>query len=63
MRETKKQISTGINKMSSDSDKCYVENNTWWDLAGGAMDRNPPANEGDMGSIPGAGRFHMPQSN
>ena len=50
-------------KMSSDSDKCYVENKTRWDLAGGAMDRNPPANEGDMSSIPGPGRFRMPQSN
>ena len=26
------------------------------------MDRNPPANAGDMGSIPGPGRFHMPWS-
>ena len=50
-------------KMSSDSDKCYVENKTWWDLAGGAMDRNPPANKGDTSSIPGPGRFRMPQSN
>ena len=23
------------------------------------MDKNPPANAGDMGSIPGLGRFHM----
>ena len=27
------------------------------------MDRNLPANAGDMGSIPGPGRFHMSQSN
>ena len=27
------------------------------------MDRNPPANAGDVGSIPGLGHFHMPQSN
>ena len=25
----------------------------------GAVDRNPPANVGDTGSIPGLGRFHM----
>ena len=26
---------------------------------GGAVDKNPPANTGDKGSIPGPGRFHM----
>ena len=26
------------------------------------MDKNPPANAGDRGSIPGPGRLHMPQS-
>ena len=30
------------------------------DFPGGAVDRNPPANAGDMGSIPGPGRSHMP---
>ena len=37
----------------------------WSDLAaaaGGMMDKSPPANAGDTGSIPGWGRFHMPQS-
>ena len=29
----------------------------------GAVVKNPPANAGDMGSIPGLGRFHMLQSN
>ena len=29
---------------------------------GGAVVENPPANEGDTGSIPGPGRSHMPQS-
>ena len=29
---------------------------------GGAMDKNPSAETGDRGSIPGSGRFHMPQS-
>ena len=32
-------------------------------LPGGAVVRNPPANAGDMGSSPGPGRSHMPQSN
>ena len=27
------------------------------------MVKNPPANAGDMGSSPGLGRSHMPQSN
>ena len=26
---------------------------------GDAVDKNPPANAGDSGSIPGPGRFHM----
>ena len=30
---------------------------------GGAVVENPPANAGDMGSIPGPGRSHMPRSN
>ena len=30
---------------------------------GGAVVKNPPADAGDMGSIPGLGRSHMPRSN
>ena len=33
------------------------------DFPGGAVVKNPPANAGDTGSIPGPGRSHMPQSN
>ena len=33
------------------------------DFPGGAVVGNLPANAGDMGSIPGLGRSHMPQSN
>ena len=29
---------------------------------GGAVVKNLPANAGDMGSIPGLGRSHMPRS-
>ena len=35
----------------------------FWDFPGGAVVKNPPANAGDMGSSPGLGRSHMPQSN
>ena len=30
---------------------------------GGSAIKNPPASAGDMGSIPGSGRSHMPRSN
>ena len=33
------------------------------DLPGGTVEKNPPANTGDAGLIPGPGRFHMPRSN
>ena len=33
------------------------------DLPGGAMDKNPPADTGDMGLIPGPGRFQRLRSN
>ena len=40
--------------------KMYVFNSQGVkDLAGGAVDKNPPANAGDTGLIPGLGRFHM----
>ena len=34
-----------------------------WDFLGGAVDKNPPANAGDMGLSPGPGRSHMPRNN
>ena len=33
------------------------------DFPGGTVVKNPSANAGDMGSIPGPGRSHMPRSN
>ena len=33
------------------------------DFPGGAVVKNPAANVGDTGSIPGPGRSHMPRSN
>ena len=38
-------------------------NSNLWDFPDGAVVKNPPANVGDMGSIPGPGRSHMPRSN
>ena len=35
----------------------------WWDFPSDTVDKNPPTNAGDIGSIPGPGRFHMPQRN
>ena len=32
------------------------------DFPGGTVDKNPPTNAGDVSSIPGPWRFHMPQS-
>ena len=32
-------------------------------LGGDSVVRNPPVNARDVGSSPGLGRFHMPQSN
>ena len=40
-----------------ESQKYYVG-----DLPGGTVVKNPPANAGVLGSIPGPGRFHMPRS-
>ncbi|KAJ8790001.1 hypothetical protein J1605_004753 [Eschrichtius robustus] len=33
------------------------------DFPGGVVVKNPPANAGDRGSIPGPGRSHVPRSN
>ena len=34
-----------------------------WDWPGGLGFKNPPANAGDTGPIPGLRRFHMPRGN
>ena len=34
-----------------------------WGFPGGSVVKNPPANAGDMDSIPGPGIFHVPRSN
>ena len=38
-------------------------NNKTQDFPDGPLVKNPPANEGDTGWIPGMGRYYMPQSN
>ena len=40
-----------------------VKINGHWAFLGGPVVKNRPCNAGDMGSVPGPGRFHMPQSN
>ena len=32
-------------------------------FSGGRVDKSPPINAGDTGSIPGSGRLHMPWGN
>ena len=43
--------------------KLYLNVLCFVDFPGGPVIKNLPDNAGDMGSIPGLGRFHMPQSN
>ena len=40
-----------------------IKTYTKQDFPGGAVVKNPPANAGDVGLIPGPGRSHMLQSN
>ena len=47
-----------ILKISKSSVESHLQ-----DFRGGAVVKNPPANAGDMDSIPGPGRSHMPLSN
>ena len=42
---------------------CCLQGTYFRNFPGGTVDKNPPANAGNMGSIPGPGRFHMPWSN
>ena len=41
----------------------YQFKNCAGNFPGGAVVKNPPANAGNMGLIPGPGRSHMPGSN
>ena len=48
-----------LNIMLYNSNKLLMER----DFPGGVVVKNPPANAGHTGSIPGLGRSHMPRSN
>ena len=50
-------LGIGIFASSLSDSKVYS-----WDFPGGAVVKNLPANAGNMGSIPGLGRSHMPRS-
>ena len=52
-------IFTGVREVK---DSTYREKKTK-DLHGGPVVKNPPANAGDMGSVPNPGRSHIPQGN
>ena len=40
-----------------------INNTQSLDFPGGPVGKNPPANAGDVGLIPGPGRSHMPWGN
>ena len=42
---------------------CRIYKELLRDFPGGAVVKNLPCNAGNMGSSPGPGRSHMPQSN
>ena len=51
-------------KNNAEKPKCESTiENEWQHFPGGTAVKNPPANAGDTGSIPGPGRSHMPRSN
>ena len=50
-------------KLSLFTDDMILDIENPWDIPGGTVVKNPPANAGDTGSSPGLGRCHMPQSN
>ena len=51
-------VISDVDKWSSGSYKANI-----LDFPGGTVDKNPPANAGDTGSIPGPGRPHILQRN
>ena len=50
-------------KQKNSSVRRMITNKHRPDFPGGTVDKNLPVNAGDMGSIPGLGRFRMPKSN
>ena len=61
---SRKQEQAAVTKgLSDDNNKQRIKNQRTRDFPGGAVVKNPPANAGDTGLIPGPGRSHMPPSN
>ena len=55
---------TVLNRVPCDIHQVFwlsILNIAMWDFPGGPVVKNPPANAGNMGSIPGPGRSHMLQ--
>ena len=62
-RHTKKLLGDKLWGTQATSYYSAIKRNEARDFPGGTEDKNPPANAGDMGLIPGPGRVHMPQGN
>ena len=58
-----KQIKTTMRYYLTPVRIAIIKKSTNRDIPGGTVVKNLPANAGDMGSSPGPGRSHMPQSN
>ena len=52
----------GASRKGTRSDRC-LRRTRWGDFPGGSVVKNPPANAGDVGSIPDPGRSHMRRAN
>ena len=59
----KKRGRINIGEINRGTQEQKQENNLTVDFPGGTVGKNPPANAGDTGLIPGLRRFHMPQNN
>ena len=57
------KLKTEMQQRKSLKQKLVLQKQINRDFPGGTVVKNPPANAGDMGSIPGPGRSHMLQSN
>ena len=63
INKTKSWFFEKINKIDKPLARLVKKKRERRDFSGGAVVKNPAANSGDMGSSPGPGRSHMPQSN
>ena len=63
MERKKKTWAEDLKRHSKDIQMTNGHRKRCSDFPGGTVDRNPSANSGDTGLIPGLGRFNMPWSN